>query len=339
MSKAQAQTELAAIVEPINAQEAGRNPNWELGGFVETVFLPFYRRKWKRSTAMTTEARMQQHITWEFAKRPLCSFTRDELQDFLEKKGASGLSASVLKHLRWDLRQIFEMAVTEGHLPRNPAHLLFVPRSAASAPKLIMTLEEVNICLKSLATRERLIVKLAILAGMRPGEILGLRWKAVGDGHCDVRIRVYRGDIDTPKTHHSLRNVALSESVIGDFAAWRQLCPDTRPEAWVFASERNDTPLWRDSLWRRCIQPCLEKVGLEWANFQVMRRTHSSLMNELMVDPKLVADQLGHTVHVNQNVYTKAALHRRQKAVKLLDEALAESLMDPNGATGRKKKP
>jgi integrase len=77
---------------------------------------------------------------------------------------------------------------------------------------------------------------------------------------------------------------------------------------------------------------------LDWANFQVMRRTHSSLMNELMVDPKLVADQLGHTVDVNQNVYTKAALHRRQKAVKLLDEALAKSLVEPNGATGKKKK-
>jgi hypothetical protein len=27
-------------------------------------------------------------------------------------------------------------------------------------------------------------------------------------------------------------------------------------------------------------------------------------MNELKIDPKTVADQLGHTVHVNQNVYT-----------------------------------
>jgi integrase len=312
--------------------------NWELGGFVETVFLPFYRRKWKRSTAMTTEARMQQHITWEFAKLPLCVFTREELQDFLERKAASGLSASIIKHLRWDLRQIFEMAVTEGHLPRNPARLLFVPRTVSSAPKLIMTLEEVNVCFKALATRERLIVKLAILAGMRPGEILGLRWNAIGDGYCDVRIRVYRGDIDTPKTDHSVRNVALSESVLEDLAAWRGLCPDTRPGAWVFASERNNTPLWRDSLWRRCIQPNLEKVGLEWANFQVMRRTHSSLMNELLVDPKLVADQLGHTVDVNQNVYTKAALHRRQKAVKLLDESLGEILNGAKRSQGQKEK-
>lgn len=52
--------------------------------------------------------------------------------------------------------------------------------------------------------------------------------------------------------------------------------------------------------------PKLAKVGLGWANFQVMRRTHSSLMKQLGVDPKLVADQLGHTLDVNQNVYTES---------------------------------
>jgi len=35
-----------------------------------------------------------------------------------------------------------------------------------------------------------------------------------------------------------------------------------------------------------------------------MTRTHSTLINELKVDPKLVADQLGHSLDVNQNVYT-----------------------------------
>jgi len=36
-------------------------------------------------------------------------------------------------------------------------------------------------------------------------------------------------------------------------------------------------------------------IGLEWISFQVMRRTHSSLMNELKIDPKIVADQLDQT--------------------------------------------
>jgi len=53
-----------------------------------------------------------------------------------------------------------------------------------------------------------------------------------------------------------------------------------------------------------------------------MRRTHSTLMNEIHDDPKLVADQLGHTVDVNQNVYTRASIARRKTAVDALENAL-----------------
>jgi hypothetical protein len=56
--------------------------------------------------------------------------------------------------------------------------------------------------------------------------------------------------------------------------------------------------------------------------FQVMRRTHSSLMNDLKVDPKIVADQLGHTLDVNQNVYTRSAISRSQEAIEKLEASL-----------------
>src|SRR5215467_4685087 len=69
-----------------------------------------------------------------------------------------------------------------------------------------------------------------------------------------------------------------------DIAAWRTYTLDNGPEAWVFPSERN-TPLSRDNVWRRFMQPKFAEAGLGWATFQVMRRTHSTLMNELKVDP------------------------------------------------------
>jgi integrase len=53
-----------------------------------------------------------------------------------------------------------------------------------------------------------------------------------------------------------------------------------------------------------------------------MRRTHASLMRELDVDPKVVADQLGHTLDVNLNVYTQASLERRKQAVDALENAV-----------------
>ena len=50
-------------------------------------------------------------------------------------------------------------------------------------------------------------------------------------------------------------------------------------------------------------------------------RTHSSLMNEKGIDPKLVADQQGHTVDVNLNVYTRTSIESRLEAVETLASA------------------
>jgi hypothetical protein len=55
----------------------------------------------------------------------------DARQIFLDQLAAAGLSYSIVAHLRWDLRQIFRMAVSEGYLPRNPAELLSFPGKRA----------------------------------------------------------------------------------------------------------------------------------------------------------------------------------------------------------------
>ena len=78
----------------------------------------------------------------------------------------------------------------------------------------------------------------------------------------------------------------------------------------------------KDNCWNRSIKPKLAKAGLAWANFQVMRRTHSTLMGDLGIDGKLVADQCGHTLDVNQNVYRQTSVASRLPAVNKLEEKL-----------------
>ena len=62
-----------------------------------------------------------------------------------------------------------------------------------------------------------------------------------------------------------------------------------------------------------------------------MRRTHA-LLRDLDVDPKLVADQLGHTLDVSLNVYAKSGLARRGEALALFESRLkdAQTSGDPN---------
>jgi hypothetical protein len=66
-----------------------------------------------------------------------------------------------------------------------------------------------------------------------------------------------------------------------------------------------------------------------WVNFQILQRTHSTLSDELGVEPQVRADQMGHTVDVNQNRYTKVSHSRRLQAVTMLEEALG--LTSTNG--------
>jgi integrase len=109
--------------------------------------------------------------------------------------------------------------------------------------------------------------------------------------------------------------------LLRDIEVWRELSVETSAGAWVFPSERM-TPLSKDNCWRRSMVPKLNKAGLGWANFLVMRRTHATLMKALGVDGKLVADQLGHSLDVNQNVYTQSPVENRLVAVNQLEKSL-----------------
>ena len=212
MTKAKAREELARIVKPINERAADAiSPNVTVKDFVEKVYLPFYRRKWKRSTAMTNVDRIQHHIVPVFGNRELRTLTRDELQRFLE--GKASLSFSTTDHLRWDLKQMFDLAIGDGVVEKHPATVLFTPRECKKPDRQSMTMKEVQDVLKLLDLRERLIVKLAVIAGMRPGEIFGLRRGVFGECSVKIQERIYRGDIDTPKTVKSVRLAALSGTV------------------------------------------------------------------------------------------------------------------------------
>jgi len=95
-----------------------------------------------------------------------------------------------------------------------------------------------------------------------------------------------------------------------------------RPEAWVFASENPLKPLWRDNVWYKHMKPKLEAIRLEWANFQVLRRTHASLGHEAKVDPKTAADQRGHGIGVARDVYTQSSIEARRAAAEMLENAV-----------------
>ncbi len=152
-----------------------------------------------------------------------------------------------MAHLRWDLRAIFKLAIAEGYAERDPTGAVFTPKEAKVAETRVMNREEVEQHINALDLRERVIDHLAIFLGMRPGEILALQRRHIGADCAQLVIdqRLYHcGDIDDPKTTSSKRTVGIPSQTARELKEWMELV-GRKPEAWLFALENPEKPMWR----------------------------------------------------------------------------------------------
>jgi integrase len=174
-----------------------------------------------------------------FGKRLLQAISREELQDFLDGK-ALERGSSLVKHLRWFLNAIFNLAFSDGLMPNNPAAELRIPRTCQPGRTVRpLTEEEVLQYLEVFDSREELISRMAIYEGMRPGEILALRWKAIHQSAVLIEQRVYKRVFDTPKNGKS-REIALTDGTRRLLEEWRALAEDSSPDGFVFPSASVD---------------------------------------------------------------------------------------------------
>jgi integrase len=151
------------------------------------------------------------------------------------------------------------------------------------------------------------MVGLAILSGLRRGELFALRWKDI-DEHArmlTVREAVYDGTFGTPKTDAGSRQIPLSETALQLLVEWKALVNSADPEVLVFGT-REGTPISPNNVLRRSIFPACSRLGLPHATWLTFRRTYSSWSHDKGVPGKVVAQLMGHTnVDTTLNVYTQ----------------------------------
>ena len=225
-------------------------------------------------------------------------------------------------HIRWQLKAIFEMAEADQLVVKSPANGLVMPLCKEAPPKQTITANDVLRSQMVLPIRERLIFRLAVCEGMRPGEIVALQLGDLRDGIFHVSRRVYNGKIDTPKSKRSRRQVPATATTLALFGQWRELLMNQKADAWLFPSETGITPIWYTNVLDRSIRPALEKIGLAHATFQVLRRTWVTEFSAAEKDPAIRAQLAGHTVDVHENEYRQPDPLALRKAMRKLEKRL-----------------
>lgn len=160
---------------------------------------------------------------------PLKQLTPGDVDQFLSRKLASGLSPRTVGYLLSFLRHALRGAAKEGSVGRNVAELVDpVKGSKKRAHVEPLTLDQTRQLVEAVrGDRLEAFVVVAAFCGLRLGELLGLVWENVDldGGTLRVeRILQRRGGkwlLEEPKSESSRRTIDLAEPVVAALRAHR----------------------------------------------------------------------------------------------------------------------
>jgi integrase len=239
----------------------------------ETTVLPMY----KHSTQKHRRFMLKKHLLPRFGDRALCEITRQEIQVYVAYLIQQGYAPKSIDHVHDVLSAVLRTAAKWGHIAENPARGVDLPKLRTVRPKWALTSPQAAALLKKLPPMERAMVGLAILSGLRRGELFALRWQDIDQESqvLTVREAVYDGVFDSPKTSAGLRQIPLSEVAMRFVDEWRERGNTVDPSALVFCT-RTGNAISPNNVLRRAIFPACEALNLPRATWLTFRRTYSS---------------------------------------------------------------
>jgi integrase len=323
MSEKQARTALDDRMALLN-----RNPAHALGAepvrrFVEQVYIPqkYENGDWRKASGQEAEYLFRRSILPEIGELRCRDLKAEHLRAVLRKLAGTELCYESVSKVRFAMGDMVKRMVAEEYLTSNIASGLKTPKTARRSDRSRLrrvTLAEYLRAWTVLDERERLAFDLVTFCGLRESEAYGLKNSdLLQQGAIRVERSWYRGDINPTKTDET-REVGVGSEIFERLTGWIATLPEGNKEGWVFPSERIVTPLLPDNVLRRCIYPRLGPLGLDWINFAVLRRSHSTLHQEKGTDPKIIADQQGHGLGVHMASYIDSSVARKQEAVTAL---------------------
>lgn len=337
-TRRECEEKIRALLDQVDDGEAVGHERLTLAEFA-AQWLEAVEPSLRPSTFRRYADMLRVHILPQLGTRQLAKLTPSDLQRFYANRLASGLSSTTVHHLHVMLHRVLKQAERWGVVSRNVGSMVDAPRR--TFPEITTwNLEQVN---RFFAVSDKhefgALWRLALLTGMRRGELLGLKWEDLDldRGTLAVRRTLSRGkegrwELGQPKTAAGRRSIALPASCVTSLRKHRARQNAERlrlGELWedhgLVFTNRTGNMLHVNSL-AHAFGKLTAASGLPVIRFHDLRHTSATLLLAQGVHPKIVQERLGHAdITMTLNRYSHVTPDMQRRAADTLDAALSDA--------------
>jgi integrase len=247
------------------------------------------------------------------------------------RDGRGGLAPTTVIYMHRLIKQSLGQAVRWELLTRNPAGAVDPPK-AERAVLIAYDMDQTAELLEALrGTRLRLPVLLAVMCGLRRGEIVALRWRHIDFGAGKIAVvesaeQTAGGVRYKPPKSGKGRAVVLSDTVVAELREHRLAQAEEllrlgirQCDATFIYARHDGEPMQPRSLSQMW---AAAKTGLPRIPFHNLRHSHATHMLVAGVHPKVASERLGHSrVGITLDLYSHVLPGMQEDAAARVDAA------------------
>src|SRR5579862_2772291 len=230
MTKSEAREALRLEVARQTGQDLGegrvlKDSSTTFEWFVRNRYFPLRKGDWRPETAKEKMAQIEIDLIARFGEYPLDAFDRFMLQTHVNDL-ALRYSQDRVKQDRSYLKSIFDEAIEQEFLIKDPTRKLKIPKNLRPKDKRVLSWDQMWSILAETARRDQLLLMLDMTEALRPSELFVLRWRSFDNQNTlSITETVYRRQIRPfGKTPGSLSKIHLPDGLADALQFWKKEC-------------------------------------------------------------------------------------------------------------------
>jgi integrase len=195
---------------------------------VSKNWLKYKKPNIRHTTYIQYAGHINNHLTPYFGATKINRINFNTIEKYISYASERKVNPSTLKKILITLGGILKYSVRKKYLDSNPIREIEKPKNKSCKKEVdFLKPEEIRGFIEATDDQKyKAMFLMAIMTGMRQGELLGLKWDDIDWFNCQVRVkRTYNhGRFFEPKSETSKRAIDLSPIVISELKKWQLAC-------------------------------------------------------------------------------------------------------------------